>query len=90
MDTVHLAARNGQTLTERERETRPAESVPPRCAVFLERLWLLIDGECPARMCESLLRHLDECPDCMSRFRLEARIKRLIATKCGGDKRPKR
>jgi mycothiol system anti-sigma-R factor len=77
-------------VTERERDTPPIASVPPQCAVFLERLWTLIDGECPGPTCESLLQHLDECPDCMSRFRLEARIKRLIASKCGGDERPKR
>lgn len=90
MDTVEVVARNGQTLSKRDREPSPAGQLPPRCAAFVDDLWTLIDGECPAQMCESLMQHLDECPDCMSRFRLEARIKRLIATKCGGDKRPKR
>lgn len=68
----------------------PGESIRPECAVVVARLWTLIDGECHPAICESLLRHLDDCSDCMSRFKLEARIKLLIATKCAGDTLPQK
>ena len=70
--------------------TPPSDPISPRCEVVLARLWTLIDGECPVAICERLLRHLDDCPGCRDRFRLEARIKLLIATRCGGDKFPHR
>jgi mycothiol system anti-sigma-R factor len=62
----------------------------PTCAVVLARLWTLIDGECASAICEALLRHLDDCEGCMDQFSRDARLKLLIATKCGGDKAPKR
>ena len=62
----------------------------PACAVVLARLWTLIDGECPSAICEALLRHLDDCERCMGQFSRDARLKLLIATKCGGDRAPKR
>jgi len=75
-----------------EMNERPAEAPPvdPRCAVVRARLWALIDGELSLPICETLLRHLDDCPDCKDRFCADARLKLLIATKCGGDGVPRR
>ena len=71
---------------------RPPEAPPvdPRCAVVRARLWALIDGELPLSICETLLRHLDDCPECKDQFCADARLKQLIATKCRGDKVPQR
>jgi mycothiol system anti-sigma-R factor len=54
------------------------------------RLWALIDGELSLSICETLLRHLDDCPDCKDRFSADARLKLLISTKCRGDGLPQR
>jgi mycothiol system anti-sigma-R factor len=37
---------------------------------------------------ERLQQHLDECPTCLRHYGLEERIKKLIATKCSGEKAP--
>jgi mycothiol system anti-sigma-R factor len=68
----------------------PPDSPPvdPGCAVVRARLWALIDGELSLSICETLLRHLDDCPDCKDRFCADARLKLLIATKCRGDELP--
>jgi mycothiol system anti-sigma-R factor len=69
-----------------EMDERPPETPPvdPKCVVVRARLWALIDGELSLPICETLLRHLDDCPDCKDRFCADARLKLLIATKCGG------
>ena len=73
-----------------EHEFDPAAPIDPNCAAVRSKVWTLLDGECTAEVCETILHHFDECPGCLSYFRLEARIKLLISTKCGGDKPPKR
>jgi mycothiol system anti-sigma-R factor len=64
--------------------------VDPECVVVQARLWALIDGELSLPICETLLHHLDDCPDCKDRFCADARLKLLIATKCRGDELPQR
>ena len=32
--------------------------------------------------------HLEECPACLRHYGVEERVKRLIATKCSGEKAP--
>jgi mycothiol system anti-sigma-R factor len=73
-----------------ELETDPAAPIDPNCAAIRSMVWTVLDGECTARVCENILDHFDECVDCFTYFRLEARVKLLIGTKCGGDKAPKR
>jgi mycothiol system anti-sigma-R factor len=72
-------------MNERPPETPP---VDPKCVVVRARLWALIDGELSPPICETLLWHLDDCPDCKDRFCADARLKLLIATKCRGDEIP--
>jgi mycothiol system anti-sigma-R factor len=74
-------------MNERPPEVPP---VDPRCVVVRARLWALIDGELSLPICETLLRHLDDCADCKDRFCADARLKLLIATKCRGDELPQR
>jgi mycothiol system anti-sigma-R factor len=60
------------------------------CAAVIAEVWTLLDGECTAETRDKLRHHLEACPDCLRHYGLEERIKRLIASKCGGDKAPER
>jgi mycothiol system anti-sigma-R factor len=65
-----------------------AEDAETVCTFVIAEVWTFLDGECCEETCAELLRHLQTCRGCRRRYALEARIKRLIATKCGGDKAP--
>jgi len=56
----------------------------------IAEVWTLLDGECTPDTRDRLRRHLEECPACLRYYGLEERVKRLIATKCGGEKAPER
>ncbi|CAJ1584769.1 mycothiol system anti-sigma-R factor [[Mycobacterium] wendilense] len=60
----------------------------PACAAVIAEVWTLLDGECTADSKERLQQHLDECPACLRHYGVEERIKRLIATRCSGEKAP--
>jgi mycothiol system anti-sigma-R factor len=61
-----------------------------KCAAVIAEVWTFLDGECTPETHQRLCKHLKACSSCRSYYQLEARIKCLIATKCGGDKAPKR
>jgi mycothiol system anti-sigma-R factor len=65
----------------------PGES---ECRIVQAQLWSPLDGECAGPLCEILLRHLDDCLECMDQFVADARLKRLIASKCAGEVAPQR
>ena len=58
------------------------------CAVVIREVWAMLDGEVTVDERERLRLHLDQCPACLRHYGVEERIKRLIATKCSGDKAP--
>lgn len=58
------------------------------CAVVIREVWAMLDGEVTDDERERLRQHLDHCPACLRHYGVEERIKRLIATKCSGDKAP--
>jgi mycothiol system anti-sigma-R factor len=60
------------------------------CASVLAEVWTFLDGECTDETLARLCRHLEVCESCLHHYALEGRIKKLIATKCGGDKAPER
>jgi mycothiol system anti-sigma-R factor len=70
--------------------TSPPQVDPehPDCAAVLAEVWTLLDGECTADTRNQLQRHLDECPACLRHYGLEERLKKLIATKCSGERAP--
>ena len=76
----------------REDEIRPpvgsVDPDHPDCAAVMAEVWTLLDGECTAETKDKLRHHLEECPGCLRQYGVEEQIKRLIATKCGGDKAP--
>jgi anti-sigma factor (TIGR02949 family) len=60
----------------------------PECAAVIAEVWSLLDGECTAETREKLRQHLADCPGCLRHYGVEERIKKLIATKCSGEKAP--
>ena len=58
------------------------------CAVVIRQVWALLDGEVNDQTRDELRHHLDHCPACLRHYGVEERIKRLIATKCSGEKAP--
>jgi mycothiol system anti-sigma-R factor len=60
------------------------------CAEVLAQVWLFLDHECDQTRRAVLAQHLDECGPCLAEYGLEEKLKKLLATKCGGDKAPER
>ena len=78
-------------MTDDERWTPPIGPVDPEhpeCAAVIAEVWTLLDGECTAESRDKLKHHLEECPACLRHYGVEERVKRLIATKCSGEKAP--
>jgi mycothiol system anti-sigma-R factor len=75
-----------------EREPSRAPSEPEHneaeCAAVIAEVWTLLDGECTPETRDKLRQHLEDCPGCLRHYGLEERIKKLIATKCSGEKVP--
>jgi mycothiol system anti-sigma-R factor len=66
----------------------PIDPAHPECAAVIAEVWTLLDGECTAETRDKLRHHLEDCPTCLRQYGVEERVKRLIATKCSGDKVP--
>ena len=66
----------------------PVDPEHPECAAVIAEVWTLLDGECTAETRDKLKHHLEECPACLRHYGVEERVKRLIATKCSGEKAP--
>lgn len=60
------------------------------CREVLAGMWLLLDGECDAERRELMQTHLEKCEVCSGKVGLEARLKKLLACKCGGERAPDR
>ena len=58
------------------------------CAEVLAEVWLFLDHECDASRRRLLERHLDECTPCLAEYGLDEKLKKLLATKCAGDRAP--
>jgi mycothiol system anti-sigma-R factor len=66
----------------------PVDPEHPDCAAVIAEVWTLLDGECTPETRDKLKHHLEECPTCLRHYGVEERVKRLIATKCSGEKAP--
>ena len=66
----------------------PVDPEHPECAAVIAEVWTLLDGECTVETRDKLRLHLEECPTCLRHYGVEEKIKRLIATKCSGEKAP--
>ena len=60
------------------------------CAAVLHDVWLFLDNELDAERRAIVQRHLDDCSPCLEEAGLDVKLKRLLQTKCGGDKAPER
>ena len=58
------------------------------CSLVIRQVWALLDGEVTDGSRDELRRHLEQCPACLRHYGVEERIKKLIATKCSGEKAP--
>jgi mycothiol system anti-sigma-R factor len=58
------------------------------CSVVIREVWALLDGEVTDDERERLRQHLDHCPACLRHYGVEERIKKLIASKCSGERAP--
>jgi len=58
------------------------------CAEVLAEVWSFLDHECDESRRALLAQHLDECGPCLAEYGLDEKLKKLLATKCGGDKAP--
>lgn len=64
--------------------------LPTDCSQVLAEVWLFLDHECDPAQRARLAQHLDECAPCLVEYGLEEKIKKLLATKCGGEQAPQR
>jgi mycothiol system anti-sigma-R factor len=60
------------------------------CASVLHDVWLFLDDELDPERRAAVRRHLDDCSPCLEEAGLDEKLKRLLQTKCGGDKAPDR
>jgi mycothiol system anti-sigma-R factor len=58
------------------------------CSEVLAEVWLFLDHECNEERRRLLAQHLDECQPCLSEYGLDEKLKKLLATKCGGEHAP--
>jgi mycothiol system anti-sigma-R factor len=58
------------------------------CSEVLAEVWLFLDQECDEGRRALLTQHLDECAPCLAEYGLDEKLKRLLATKCGGEHAP--
>jgi mycothiol system anti-sigma-R factor len=66
----------------------PIDPEHPECASVIAEVWTLLDGECSDESRDKLRHHLEECPTCLRHYGVEERVKKLIATKCSGERAP--
>lgn len=65
-----------------------ADAEYTECAAVIAEVWTLLDGECTEATRDRLRVHLEECPACLRQYGVEERIKKLIASRCSGEKAP--
>jgi mycothiol system anti-sigma-R factor len=58
------------------------------CSEVLAEVWLFLDHECDQKRRALLAQHLDECAPCLAQYGIDEALKRLLASKCGGEHAP--
>jgi mycothiol system anti-sigma-R factor len=58
------------------------------CSEVLAEVWLFLDNECDDKRRALLTQHLDECSPCLAQYGLDEKLKKLLASKCGGEHAP--
>ncbi|GAA4473309.1 mycothiol system anti-sigma-R factor [Rhodococcus olei] len=58
------------------------------CSAVIADVWLMLDNECDDRTRARLQRHMEDCGSCFEAYGIEAKVKSLLARKCGGEHAP--
>ena len=58
------------------------------CSEVLAEVWLFLDHECDQARRALLAQHLDECGPCLAEYGIDEKLKKLLASKCGGEHAP--
>ena len=58
------------------------------CQHVLERVYEFIDNELDHASGDVIRQHLSECEPCLDKFDVEQAVKKLVASRCGGDTAP--
>ncbi len=58
------------------------------CNEVLHRLWIYIDGEADLTISNDLEIHIKECLHCRQHADFEVKLRRLIQSKCRGERAP--
>lgn len=58
------------------------------CGEVLRDVWLFLDDEMDPERRRLVQQHLDDCSPCLNEAGLDAKLKSLLHSKCGGDKAP--
>ena len=65
-----------------------SEPVAGDCAHVLERVYEFIDNELDGASGDAIRRHLSDCEPCLDKYDVEQAVKKLVASRCGGDTAP--
>ncbi len=58
------------------------------CSEVLRDVWLFLDDEMDPERRAVVQHHLDDCSPCLLEAGLDAKLKALLRTKCGGERAP--
>ena len=58
------------------------------CAQVMRDVWLFLDNEMDPGNRAAVQKHLDDCSPCLEEAGVDAKLKSLLANKCGGDRAP--
>ena len=58
------------------------------CSAVIADVWLMLDNECDERTRARLKQHMEDCGSCFEAYGIEAKVKSLLARKCGGEHAP--
>jgi len=58
------------------------------CEHVLERVYEFIDNELDDASGDLIRQHLSDCEPCLDKFDVEQAVKKLVASRCGGDTAP--
>jgi anti-sigma factor (TIGR02949 family) len=58
------------------------------CEHVLQRVHEFIDNELDSASGDVIRQHLADCEPCLDKFDVEQAVKKLVASRCGGDTAP--
>jgi mycothiol system anti-sigma-R factor len=65
-----------------------SSEAPGDCEHVLERVYEFIDNELDSASGDAIRQHLSDCEPCLDKYDVEQAVKKLVASRCGGDTAP--